>query len=317
MHKRKTPNNQVLNNVQQSDLGTVGENRKRSSAIARGATGPRTAAGKRRSRYNALKTGIFAKAVLVKGELPTEFASLLEGLRRDLQPQGTLEAVLVETLAILFWRRRRVLGAEGAEIAKAAEFQTVDSMQAQVCEAWDQSRAGETSGGMLRQSSNPFVLQEAVQALAMVRIALETFGFQKDKDPWLLRKLYGLDHDNGVPLSVFKLYQALSDLATNPSKGDEAPPSPDELKKQALAILDAEIKRLEALRELQRIVGKQRGEYETIAALVPSQDALDRLVRYEAHLSREIDRTLSQLERLQRIRLGQAVPPQLRLEVSR
>jgi hypothetical protein len=34
-------------------------------------------------------------------------------------------------------------------------------------------------------------------------------------------------------------------------------------------------------------------------------------------LRQEIDRTLSQLERLQRIRLGQAVPPPLRLEVSR
>lgn len=48
---------------------------------------------------------------------------------------------------------------------------------------------------------------------------------------------------------------------------------------------------------------------------VPSQDVVDRLIRCEAHLSREIDRTLSQLERLQRIRLGHAVPPPLRLEI--
>ena len=317
MHQKKSPNHEGLNRTQPSNSSAPGGNKKTPLAIAPRATGPRTPAGKRRSRYNALKSGIFAKAALLEGESPTEFASLLEGLREDLQPEGTLETVLVENLAVLLWRKRRFLRAEGAEIANAAEFNSVDSMQAQLREAWDQSRAGESSGGMLRNTSNPFVLQEAIQALTMVRIVLETVGFRKDKDPWLLRKLYGLDHDNGVPLGVFKLYQALSHLATNPSKGDEAPRSPDELKKQVLAVLDDEIKRLEALKEMQRIIGKQRGEYEAIAALVPSQGALDRLVRYEAHLSREIDRTLSQLERLQRIRLGQAVQPPLRLEVSR
>lgn len=42
----------------------------------------------------------------------------------------------------------------------------------------------------------------------------------------------------------------------------------------------------------------------------------DRLLRYETHLSREFDRTLAQLERLQRIRLGQPVPPPINLNVT-
>jgi hypothetical protein len=289
--------------------------RTNASSLTRKATDPRTPSGKRRSRYNAVKSGIFAKVVLLEGESPAEYGSLLKGLREDLKPQGTLEAALVENLASLLWRKRRYLRAEVAEIAKAAEFKPIDSLQTLIREAWDQSRAGESSGGMLRHSSNPFVLQEAIQALTIFRTVLENFGFQKDKDPWLLRKLYGLDHDDAVPLSVFKLYQALAAVATDPPKGDEAPASLDELKKQALAILDAEIKRLETLKEWQQIIVKQRAEYESIAALIPPQDALDRLIRYEAHLSREFDRTLSQLERLQRIRLGYAAPPTVRLEI--
>jgi len=317
MQKQKTPNNQVLNSAQQSDLGAVGENRKRSSAITPRATGPRTAAGKRRSRYNALKTGIFAKVALLESEPPSEFASLLEGLREDLQPQGTFESKLVENLAWLLWRKQRVLRAEGAEIAKAAQFNTAGSVQAQIREAWDQSRAGETSGGMLRQSSNLFVIQEAINALTTFRNSLEKYGFKKDEDPWILRKLFGLDHDDAAPLGVFRAYQIYSKLATNLPKGDEISISPDELEKEALGILDDEIKRLEFSKELQEAMDKQRREYETIAALVPPQDVLDRLIRYEAHLSREIDRTFNQLERFQRIRLGQAVPPPLRLEISR
>ena len=38
--------------------------------------------------------------------------------------------------------------------------------------------------------------------------------------------------------------------------------------------------------------------------------------RYESNLLRDFDRTLSQLERLQRIRLGQPVPPPIKLDIS-
>jgi hypothetical protein len=43
---------------------------------------------------------------------------------------------------------------------------------------------------------------------------------------------------------------------------------------------------------------------------------LDRLLRYEAILQRDFDRTLSQLERQQRIRKGQPMSPTLNVQVS-
>jgi hypothetical protein len=51
--------------------------------------------------------------------------------------------------------------------------------------------------------------------------------------------------------------------------------------------------------------------------VVPRQEVADRLQRYEASLERSFDRTLSQLERLQRLRLGLSVPPALKVDVSR
>jgi hypothetical protein len=80
-------------------------------------------------------------------------------------------------------------------------------------------------------------------------------------------------------------------------------------KAEALALLDAEIKRLTELKELSVRFDQQTGQRATVAAVVPSHEALDRIIRYEAHLSREIDRTLNRLERLQRMRLGQPAPP--------
>ena len=43
---------------------------------------------------------------------------------------------------------------------------------------------------------------------------------------------------------------------------------------------------------------------------------LDQLLRYEASLERAFDRTLNQLERLQRMRKGQPVPPPLSVNVT-
>src|ERR1700674_1831679 len=43
-------------------------------------TGPRTESGKKRSSQNALKSGIFSRVILLKGESRSEYQSLLEGL---------------------------------------------------------------------------------------------------------------------------------------------------------------------------------------------------------------------------------------------
>jgi hypothetical protein len=94
------------------------ENEARLSSLPRRAGGPRTPKGKERSKHNALKHGLFSKAVLLKDEPRDEYESLLNGLRDHLQPVGTLEILLVDRLATLFWRHRRLLIAEGAEIQK-------------------------------------------------------------------------------------------------------------------------------------------------------------------------------------------------------
>ena len=60
----------------------------------------------------------------------------------------------------------------------------------------------------------------------------------------------------------------------------------------------------------------KRMEHKKSAAVIPCQDISDHLLRYETHLSREIDRILNRLERLQRMRKGQPLPPQLDVKIS-
>ena len=52
-------------------------------------TGPRTPQGKQRSKYNALKHGIYSKAPLLKDESHARFQSLLHELQEYHQPEGS------------------------------------------------------------------------------------------------------------------------------------------------------------------------------------------------------------------------------------
>ena len=67
-------------------------------------------------RFNAMKHGILSQLTVLPHEDPGEFASLLTALVQEHQPAGTTEAHLVEELAGIIWRKRRVLQAEGANI---------------------------------------------------------------------------------------------------------------------------------------------------------------------------------------------------------
>jgi hypothetical protein len=84
-----------------------------STSLVRNATGPRTQAGKCRSKYNSTTHGILSKVLILHGESRAGFNALLNGLRDDFHPEGTFEEIWVERLATLLWRERRLIIAEG------------------------------------------------------------------------------------------------------------------------------------------------------------------------------------------------------------
>ena len=74
--------------------------------------GPRTTRGKAASAMNALKTGIFAKHLLLPDDNSEEFGQIRGELYREWQPMGPTETHLVERLVALFWRQQRFCRAE-------------------------------------------------------------------------------------------------------------------------------------------------------------------------------------------------------------
>lgn len=61
---------------------------------------------------NALKTGVFAKHVLLPDDNAGEFGRLRLEVHREWQPVGATEISLVERLVALLWRQRRIYRAE-------------------------------------------------------------------------------------------------------------------------------------------------------------------------------------------------------------
>ena len=83
-------------------------------ANAKRSTGPRSADGKAKSRKNSLAHGLTAQDIVIADEDPEEFERLRAGLQADFKPTSTIELELVERLAGLLWRLRRIPVLEGA-----------------------------------------------------------------------------------------------------------------------------------------------------------------------------------------------------------
>lgn len=78
-----------------------------------------------------------------------------------------------------------------------------------------------------------------------------------------------------------------------------------------MAELDKEIQRLQSLPKKPK-----PPDNEMLAYNLPNTPEFDQWQRYKANLELNFDRTLSQLERLQRMRLGQPVAPKIEVRHS-
>jgi hypothetical protein len=283
-----------------------------------GPTGPRTKQGKERSKRNALKHGIFSQAILSKDESPAELESLRKKLRKDLRPAGELEDILVEKLVVTLWRLRRLYIAETAEIRRSVEFLAWDEEDRQAERANNISAHSiQHEGGLIRHIANPKVLERCLELLKELRDGTEADGFDEHEDSDILGKVYGDPITEKWQRTLLDSYRTWLWTAQCADAGrEEGHPTPEECEKRFLQELDEEIKRLERYKEARASIESERMKLEALQRRVLLASELDRFLRSEASLERNFDRTLSQLERFQRMRRGQPVLPKLEVRHS-
>jgi len=80
---------------------------------ARKSTGPKTPEGKAASSMNAVRHGLHARTVILRGETQADFDEIVNGLQDEYQPQSISEQDLVNQAAMAQWKLRRAEIHEG------------------------------------------------------------------------------------------------------------------------------------------------------------------------------------------------------------
>jgi len=94
---------------------------------ARKSTGPTSPEGKAKVRHNALKHGLLARDLILPDEDPVEFDALLHDLIQHYAPVGPIEMMLVERIAVIYWRLGRAVRCEvGSVTSQLVELEPRD-----------------------------------------------------------------------------------------------------------------------------------------------------------------------------------------------
>ena len=84
---------------------------------AKKSTGPRTAAGKRKSRRNAVRHGLTAETIIDVLEEAADYEALAAAIGADFRPATNFELQLIARLTSLLWRLRRATAIESGLLA--------------------------------------------------------------------------------------------------------------------------------------------------------------------------------------------------------
>jgi hypothetical protein len=142
---------------------------------AKKSTGPRTRAGKARSRWSALKHGRYlqphAETLRHLDEDPREYAHLLRETLQSYPPANPLQRMLVEDVARLRWERLRIQRAKEAKLAK--RLQEWEHEQRRGLAELDQessniSQAEVLESGLRRAKDSPAKFRELMQFLEVL-----------------------------------------------------------------------------------------------------------------------------------------------------
>ena len=308
--------------INHSNVGSAPDIVSKVTSMVRTGSGPRTRLGKERSKHNALKHGIFSNDVLLEGESKPELDDLLNGLREDYQPEGAMEEILVEKLTALLWRQRRVLTAEGGEIRKHVEFLEWNQERKELAEAKTSKESDELGiefgPGLMDRIDNPHILNYCLQQLEELRKSIKANGFTPKDDRRILKVLFGESSEDALGESLSQAYSAWQFCSEIPEeeRKRERYATPNDCRVYVLEGIDLEIRRLKKFQKEHAIIEERRLEIDKLCHRVPDDPRAERLLRYETTLERNFDRTLNQLERIQRMRKGQPVPPPIKLDVT-
>src|SRR5215216_6868309 len=289
-----------------------------SNAIVSPSGGPSTREGKEIARWNATRHGIRSPAPVVPGvEEKEDWEEHRDGVLESLHPEGHLELVLAERVALLSWRLRRVIRFETESIALYQEKAEDDLARERRFESGpDHPEAVRSNAKSARDDHRllkRFAKMEddkplsALDADSIIWDAMECADkvAEGEVDPEKLLESVSVpglpDSDSweGYEGWTAGLVRAVIEAVAQAT--DE---EPEELLEAATR--DARFKMERAKVEAEKVERDLRNMARE--RLLPDEKILEKVARYEAHLARGLYKALHELEALQVRRAGGAAP---------
>ena len=319
---------------------------------ARHSTGPKTTEGKANSAQNALRHGLRSDLPVLPGESPEDWEAHRAGVVRSLAPAGALESELACRVALCLWRLRRVAayetGVTAAGLEEAAEdarrvepdpFNSSSENQPVAARLEKARKELEKKRGRVSLWEGSFALireladlpdaaevcgDDAYGVLVDVASVLPTAedeAFDVEDEAFLARLGVPADevHDawNWEGWTAGMVRRAVDQMARQ-FKTDPAKLLAKALKarEEVQAEGKKETRRLgQEVRLLEKKVQEKEARLRQ-KRILPEDKTLDKVVRYEAHVGRQLLQALHTLERLQKTRAGEDVPPPAALDVT-
>ncbi len=113
---------------------------------AKKSTGPRTEAGKARSRLNSLNHGMRSEEVVIRGESREAYDRHLAAWMADWNPPTMARAALVEKLAATSWRTKRIVRMQN---------ERMNQRYANACTQFDQDKMAAATALLQQLNSDP------------------------------------------------------------------------------------------------------------------------------------------------------------------
>jgi hypothetical protein len=293
------------------------------------AGGPNTQEGKEVVRWNATRHGISSPKPVVPGlEKQEDWESHRDGIMEYLSPVGHLEVTLAERVSLLSWRLHRVTRYETGAIATSQE--TIED------DIHDRDRFLSAIRHEGLESTHPVDIRFEAKHYKQAHSALRRFpslgpdktlkGTDASSVVWSVlmeaKKAAGREIDvevldlPGVPEDA--MIEELPAMKVADVRGcveaiaAHASLNPDELLEAATYEAGCEtrhaaIRKEDVEREISRKIRERT---------LPDEKTLEKIVRYEAHLSRQLYHALHELENLQKYRSTGVGVPLARLDVQ-
>ena len=257
---------------------------------------PAETVGTEITRFNALRHGVLSRYTVLPWESADEYQTLVAALVAEHAPQGPTEEHLVEELAGVLWRKRRLRLAEGAAHRRGLESALSPNQQ-----------TARAALAHLEAADKSFDVAEAIRATAS---DTEDDVREMQEDEAMTRSALDLLRSRRNDR-----YEAALATLREDTQGwwsDMLAREPDELE-QNEEPFTADVEGLRRFLEVKVFPSfenrKKELDYRPLIreqafgeALDP--DKLERLGRYEVHLDRKLERMLAMLLRLKDLRQG-------------